>query len=327
MKEQANQFIIEVDRRIDAVLNPTLTSDEPTRPSDGSSLWKAAHHTCHAGGKRVRPRLVRYFGDIVDCDVDAMADIAVTAELIHAASLVHDDVIDTATTRRGHTTVNDEWNNITAVLSGDLMFSLAFANLQRFPTPVMVSATRVLKEMSCAVIDEFEARGNLDLSEAAWREIARGKTGALFAWCGIGPALERGNTELAQRFDEVGNHFGVAFQLADDIQDVLPGGDKDRFADLKNQNPSYLTLAAVKKDAELRKAIESAWNDNTFSDWESLGERVIEVALADAANVLRSEVESGLALLDDYAHTDGVAALAEWSREKLGAYFRGAKAA
>ena len=122
--------------------NPTdiLASDASGRvdkTATSQRLEEAARHLCLAdGAKRTRPRLVQLFAKAVDAPADVAIDVAVSAELIHAASLLHDDVIDEGSQRRGQPTANRVWGNLPAVLAGDLILSRAIQRLLRWPSPV-----------------------------------------------------------------------------------------------------------------------------------------------------------------------------------------------
>lgn len=249
-------------------------------------LVEAARHLCLAGGKRVRPRLVEAFAEAVGVSSSAPGDgageglvgVAVAVELMHAASLLHDDVVDGGTLRRGRETVNARWGNTVAVLSGDLLLSAALSELRpRVSSPIAPaassSATRlrlvadavdVVLSMTQAAMNEVAARWRIDLGLAAWRAIAEGKTGVLFGFCGHAAALLAGDEEAAARHRRCGHHLGVAFQLTDDLDDLLPSGagpgsGKDRYADVRNGNPSYPLLLAAARSPSLHAMLEEAW--------------------------------------------------------------------
>src|SRR5512144_1649282 len=104
--------------------------DEALQTSVGDTLMDAARHLCMGGGgKRARPMLVRLFGDAVGAPDEHLVDVAVAAELIHSASLLHDDVVDAGMFRRGRPTANARWGNVVAVMSGDLLLSGALLRL------------------------------------------------------------------------------------------------------------------------------------------------------------------------------------------------------
>ncbi len=319
MNKQIKAFIDVVNSDINTLLSPENLNGYNT--SSGQSLWDGAQFNVNAGGKRVRPMLVHCFADMVGLDAAAARPIAVTAELIHAASLVHDDVIDEAEERRNQICVHKKWDTKTAILCGDIMFALAFQNLAHLKHRVMVTAADVLREMSCSVIDEFEARETI-LDLQPWRSIAEGKTGALFAWCGLGPAIESGNGKAEEHFTAVGRHLGVAFQLADDLKDVLPNQGKDRFADLRNANPSFLITKAVEADPRFRTEVEAFWATDRSSnaDLERLGERVVTLGFEPAIEALKDEVQLGLEPLRHYADKASAQDLIRWAETNLGTY-------
>ncbi len=319
MNKKSKAFINLVNSDINLLLEPSNLTG--FNSSNGRSLWDGAQFNVNAGGKRVRPMLVSYFSEMLGLDAEKARRIAVTAELIHAASLVHDDVIDEADERRNQMCVHKKWDTKTAILCGDIMFALAFSNLATLRHPVMVSAADVLREMSCSVIDEFEARSTV-LELDRWRSIAEGKTGALFAWCGLGPALEVENPQAQDHFQRVGRHLGVAFQLADDLKDVLPNQGKDRFADLKNANPSFLITTAVSVDPSFEDEIRAFWESDrsSTSDLERLGERVVALGFEPAVEALKEEVELGLQPLQHYADKGCTQDLINWAQTHLGAY-------
>ncbi|MCP4498477.1 MAG: polyprenyl synthetase family protein [Deltaproteobacteria bacterium] len=290
-------FLASLDEALNDVLSRPKGRDFATRadqPVDaGRLLWTAARHTCLLGaGKRARPRLVHLFAEAAGAERDRVLSIAVTAELIHAASLAHDDVIDEGLLRRGNATINAKWDNLTAVLSGDLMLSLGFKELHRESTVVMISAVEVLREMSCAAIEEAQSRGVVDLPEAMWEEIAVGKTGALFGWCGFAVGQIAGDAEIAERFLACGRKLGIAFQLADDVKDVLVDDGKDRYADLKNRNPSYPLLWAVKHGHPIAEEVRQLWAQPKMSHGavKKLGDSIAESEIIPACLTRLEEV-------------------------------------
>ena len=308
---------------VEALLEDVLAPDARPAPALGKNLYAAARHTALApAAKHTRPRLVYWFGSAIGAPTGRLAHLAVTGELIHAASLVHDDVIDAGTVRRGRPTVNRVWDNVTAVLTGDLMFSLAFGLLREDPMPVMSSAVTLLHTMSSAAIEEVHACGDLDLPLERWREIAAGKTGALFGWCGSAPARLIGDEDAAQRFEQCGAHLGVAFQLADDLKDLLVDDGKDRFADIKNRNPSFPILWAAARAPKVAEALRAAWTEPTLTvdDVAHLGDLVFRSgAVEEAASTLRQEIAAGLDALGDLRDDAAIGALESWAYTLLAA--------
>ena len=225
------------------------------------SLIEAARHLCLGGGKRARPLLVKIFGDTLGVPETKLVDAAVAAELIHAASLLHDDVVDAGMFRRGKPTVNARWGNIVAVMSGDLLLSGALLRLSQRRRPARRERPgRPSSEMTRAAIAEVEARGNLELPLPQLRAIAEGKTGSLFGWCGKAAARPADDAERPRRFDAFGRRLGVAFQIADDIRDVT-GTDagKPQYADLPRAPPRCPCCWPAASDARLKARIADAW--------------------------------------------------------------------
>ena len=265
-------------------------------------LAPAAAHLClGTGAKRMRPQLVRLLAEALGVGDEPAENVAVAAELIHAASLLHDDVVDQGQTRRGRTTVNATWGNAVAVLTGDWLLCGALARLRNHPQVVTAASVECVAMMSRAAIAEIQARGDLDLGEAGWRAIAEGKTGALLGFCGEALAYTADRAELVAPLRRFGRHLGAAFQLADDLADLfaLQTG-KDRFSDLKNRNPSLPLLRAAADDASLRRRIDAAWAWPSVSEAAAreLGEAVLaSSAPADCAAQLDIELKTAAASL------------------------------
>jgi geranylgeranyl pyrophosphate synthase len=177
-----------------------------------------------AGGKRLRPALVLLVGKLNRYDVDRLVRLAVATELLHTATLLHDDVVDQAALRRGRPTLYTQVGNKTAVLAGDYMYgkSAYFATttgslrvMQLFADTVMV--------MCQGQIDEA-ARGNgnyADYSAESYYELISSKTAALFVLaCAAAAELSGASAAEAQALQRYGQHLGLAFQVIDDVLDI-----------------------------------------------------------------------------------------------------------
>ncbi len=239
---------------------------------DGLLLAAARHLALAGGAKRVRPRVCALFGAIAGAPERAIADAATVVEMIHTASLLHDDVVDVGLTRRGAPTVNARFGADVAVLVGDHLLSRAVARLAPHPRALTTRTVEVVAEMSRAAIVEVEARGRVDLGPAAWRAMAEGKTGALFGLAGYAAGVLAGDEARAARLESVGRAFGIAFQLRDDVDDLLEQGVND----LVERNPSWVVLDAAARDADLRAALTALWSVPVVdaSAARSLGARI-----------------------------------------------------
>ncbi|WNG26788.1 polyprenyl synthetase family protein [Cystobacter fuscus] len=299
----------------------TMLDDGDAGPdTQGDTLMEAARHLClGAGGKRARPLLVRLFGGVFGVPPEKLLDVAVAAEMIHSSSLLHDDVVDAGMFRRARPTVNARWGNIVAVMSGDLILSTALFRLSHLDPRLTQSALAVVMEMSRAAIAEVESRGNLELSLERLRYVAEGKTGSLFGWCGHAAATLAGQPEAAQRFDAFGRRLGVAFQIADDIRDVLgtdPG--KPRYADMLSGTPSLPILLAVARDGSLRGKLKDAWAFTTINAerTRALGDAIERTdAVPLAVERMNAEIASALEALGPYANQGMGTELVRWARQ------------
>jgi heptaprenyl diphosphate synthase len=304
--------------RVEQRLGTVLVDGDAGPQVRGDTLMEAARHLCiGTGGKRARPMLARLFGAVVEAPAPQLVDIAVGAELIHSASLLHDDVVDAGMFRRGRPTVNARWGNIVAVMSGDLILSVALRRLAALDARLTQSALAVIEEMTRGAIAEVEARGDLDLPLERLRYIAEAKTGCLFGWCGHAPATLVDNHAAARAFDKFGRHLGVAFQIADDIRDIT-GTDagKPQYADVQSRTPSLPILLAVAKDDTLRRKIKDAWafSAMTGERTREIGSAVLSTGALDTAMAMMNrEIEAALDALGPYAADPAGAELVSWA--------------
>ena len=221
--------------------------------SHGPVLGEHAGATIAAGGKRLRPLLVLVAAGPEPADADGLVRAAVAVELVHAASLVHDDVLDAAALRRGRPTVVAAAGREMAVATGDFLFSRAFAELAGTRRS---DAVRVLSDASSAL-----ARGELLQRADAWNvavprerylERCDLKTGRLFqAACALGALLAGGPAEALGGF---GRRIGLAFQLLDDVLDVSGPAErtgKHRGTDLLDGTVTLPLILAGERDPSL----------------------------------------------------------------------------
>lgn len=286
--------------------------------SPQSTLHAAARHLCLlSGAKRARPRLTHAWSLALDVPRARALEVALCAELIHSASLLHDDVVDAGTLRRGEPTSNALFGNHAAVLSGDLLICLALQALRAHPPATLLLGVDVVATMTRAAILEVEARANARLDLAAWRHIAVGKTGVLFGFCGAALAAWRDDEEAARRLREVGERLGVAFQMADDLADLGPGTGKDTCADLRQRNPSSLLALATAMSPAFQRRLTDAWSGaDALSDDEvtSLSVAVLESGAAERLRaLLLAEVQEALSLMAPYRGQPGVDEIERWA--------------
>jgi octaprenyl-diphosphate synthase len=231
-----------LDRRLRATLD-----------SDVVLIRSIADYIVSAGGKRLRPLLVFLtYNALKNRASDHIAvDLAVTVELIHTATLLHDDVVDESDLRRGRPTANAEFGNAASVLVGDFLYSRAFQVM------VATNDLRVLRIVSEATnriaegeVMQLMAIGNLDLSEAEYMNVIEAKTAKLFEAAGALGAIAAGaDTKHEVVMANYARRLGVAFQIADDVLDyrgdaeVLGKSLGDDLAEGKLTLPIILALA------------------------------------------------------------------------------------
>ncbi len=180
------------------------------------------------GGKRLRPALLLLSG--LACGTLGANHILLAAavEMIHTATLIHDDVLDEATIRRHLDTVNARWDNETSVILGDYLFTRALCLASSvddvFASRELHDASRLMCE---GELRQIESRGDYSLTEEQYYDIVRGKTAALTAsCCRLGSHFSAADSEVETALIDYGLHLGVAFQIADDLLDVA--GDEDK---------------------------------------------------------------------------------------------------
>src|SRR5579862_6575082 len=173
------------------------------------------------GGKRLRPILLLLSSRLAGSFRDAAVRLAAVVEMIHAATLVHDDVIDSAKTRRGRPSSNAMWGNHTCVLAGDWLYMQAFQMALRernfHVLDLLIALTQMMVE---GELLQLERIGKIDVSEADYMELVDRKTASLFSACARLGALMGGAGDAAEaRLGEFAWNLGIAFQLVDDVLD------------------------------------------------------------------------------------------------------------
>ncbi len=200
--------------RLQSLMEQELASDDPF-------IAELVRHVLRTRGKLLRPALVCLSAQASGGAGDARLWIAAAVELIHIASLIHDDIIDDADLRRGEPTVNVQWGNQIAVLLGDYLFAKAFDLLSRVRHPE-VAPTMALAtvKMSQAEIMQIKYGQQPHEDEDVYFRIIAGKTAHLFSAACKAGALVAGNADAAPLLSTYGLEWGMAFQITDDALDL-----------------------------------------------------------------------------------------------------------
>lgn len=218
----------------------------------GGILKGPAEMMFRSGGKRLRPALVLLCSRLFDQQPESAVAIAAAVEMVHGASLIHDDVIDSTDLRRGRPTLNAITGNRIAVLLGDLLLCqalLAVAELNRVVLVQVVS--QAVAEMTSGQILELRYQGNVDTTVEQYLEMIQGKTAALMeAACRLGALLTTSDSAHIQACGDLGRNLGMAFQISDDVLDIW--GDPEKLGkptgnDLRERKYTYPFLYAYQQ--------------------------------------------------------------------------------
>ncbi|HEY9033128.1 MAG TPA: polyprenyl synthetase family protein [Pseudomonadales bacterium] len=179
------------------------------------------HHITEAGGKRLRPLLTLLAANALSCQDKRYIDLAVIIEFIHTATLLHDDVVDLSTLRRGLPTANARWGNAPSILVGDFMYSRAFQMLVALGSmDIMALLSDTTNQIAEGEVFQLTKAGDPDTSRDDYLRIIRDKTAILFAAALKSAALiANAGPEQTDALYRYGLHLGIAFQLADDVLD------------------------------------------------------------------------------------------------------------
>ncbi|MDG2355471.1 MAG: polyprenyl synthetase family protein [Paracoccaceae bacterium] len=227
------------------------------------TIPEISNHIFSAGGKKLRPLLCLATARALDYNEDKHILLAASIEFIHTATLLHDDVVDESSTRRGNKTANILWNNQSSILVGDFLFSRAF---QLMVSTDSLEILEVLADTS-AVIAESEVLqlsqvGNVSTSIETYMKIIEGKTAALFSAASqTGAMISSRNLEHIDNFKCYGKAIGLSFQLIDDYLDYKGSSvdmGKSIGDDFNNTKLTFPLISALKKgNSTERKLIKN----------------------------------------------------------------------
>lgn len=233
--------------QVESVLHEQIRAADPL-------VDEVARHGFLMGGKRLRPALLLLVARAVGRPRQAHAKLAAVMEMIHTATLIHDDVLDEADVRRHLSTVNSHWGNETSVLLGDFLFTKAFCLAttldSNYASRVIGQATQVVCE---GELRQIGNRANFDLPEDEYLQIIGAKTAELYSCCGrLGARFAGAGDETIEAMAEYGQCLGIAFQIADDLLDLLGDEEvtgKSLGTDLDQQKPTLPLIRVLQKAA------------------------------------------------------------------------------
>ncbi|MFO8071999.1 MAG: polyprenyl synthetase family protein [Polyangia bacterium] len=332
------------DRDVDERVADTIAAAESLVGEDGDlelerrlvesvasapgGLDEVCRHLIDAGGKRIRPVICLLAFRTVRGDPPLPLDLAVCCELLHNATLLHDDVIDEGDTRRGRPACRAVWSNAISILGGDFLLmrcvELVSERGKRFMDPFVETIRRLVE----GEITQLGLRGSIATSEEQYFRIVEGKTASLFGWSALSGAMAAGAAGAAcEAIGEFGRRVGVAFQLVDDALDLTADSahtGKTLLADIGQGKLTLPVILAAEESPELRRLLaELVDGGDAPAIAREVSRRVDESgALAEVRD--RAARQTGLALdaLERLRRLDGcrplmVEMLSEMSRRLL----------
>ena len=238
--------------------------------SEYSFVDMAVQHVVEGGGKRLRPILVLLSAKACGYEGSDAHTLAAVVELIHVASLVHDDVLDEATIRRGRETLQTKWGNKVAVLVGDYLHARVLSMLvsRRADDPAMEILADTTQAMCEGEVIHAYKSGDFDITEEEYLKIISFKTGKLIAAsCTLGAHLGTNDQQQTDALTTYGQQIGTAFQIIDDLLDFVEDPEKlgkNAFGDLREGKLTYPIIHTRKvcNDNE-KQTLEKVLNPDT----------------------------------------------------------------
>jgi octaprenyl-diphosphate synthase len=319
-------------RIFDLVSRELLLVEEEFEQQARSNIQVIAYigdYLRRSGGKRVRPALTILSNYAVGGDGSNYSSVrmATVMEFLHTATLVHDDVIDKAATRRNRPSINSEFGNQTAVLMGDWLYMSAFeTSLAERSLPILDILTAVTRRMTEGELLQLTLLGRTDITEEQYFDVLARKTAYLFsACCEIGAVLGGADPATQSKLRDYGMNLGIAFQLVDDLLDFTGSNDvlgKPAGADLVEGKVSLPLIFLLQRDPEMRATIQSVISDGGYAHvprsliFEAL-ERTGALHLAKERAVEYAEAaRSSLESLDHTPHAQALASIPAYIVER-----------
>jgi len=278
-----------------------------------SPLYEASRHLVDSGGKRLRPSMLLLAGEAAGGDAVALAPAAVSIELIHNFTLIHDDIMDNANVRRGRPAVHKLWGLSGAILAGDTLYSKAFQvlGMTAARSDLVLGAMNMLSKTCTAICEgqwldmEFEAKERV--CEAEYMEMIEKKTGVLYgASAGMGALLAGASPDVVTALDEFGRLTGMGFQLQDDVIDLITPekvSGKRQGGDLIEAKKTLIMIHAIANDVAVPVFGKKDTTEEQISETISLLEKSgsIEYARSRAEEMVQKGKQALQVLPDSKA--------------------------
>ncbi len=303
----ADQEIASYRDRINARLRDVLLSE-----STPESLYVPMRYVLEGGGKRVRPVLLLLVNDLFHGNTKHAMDVAVSLEILHNFTLVHDDIMDQDHQRRGRPTVHTKWDVGTGILSGDGLLALAYRVLTEVETPEIV---RILQLFTQGILEicegqafdkEFESRTDVKIDE--YLMMIERKTARLIAMsCQMGGLVSGVSENRLVQLDQFGLQLGRAFQIQDDLLEMTSTMEvmgKSLGSDLFARKKTYVLLKARQlADETTRERIDHLVENNSHSDqdFDQIKQLIAATGVIDATrDAIRETIDDALSILHQF---------------------------
>lgn len=247
-------------------------------------IVSVAEHLLKSGGKRIRPRLLLLLAQALHCPNDTAVILSAVVELVHAATLLHDDVVDEADLRRNQPSANALWGNQASVLVGDFLYSSAFRLLvQLESTPILGAMAEATHLIAQGEVQQLVYQHNPDISETQYFGMITEKTARLFSVASLLPALAvKLPNDQAQLLKNFGLYYGICYQLIDDALDYTSSSDelgKPAQADLSHGKPTLPFIYALEQGTPAeRDTLRESWKTG---DMETINRLVASLKAID----------------------------------------------
>lgn len=305
-------------RQVDAVIAARLDSGVPL-------VGQVSRYIIAAGGKRLRPALLLLMCGALGADNAARFTLAAVVEFIHTATLLHDDVVDESTLRRGNATANETFGNPASVLVGDFLYSRAFQMMvdvgEMRIMQILADATNVIAEGEVLQLMNMH---DASLDEASYLHVIRSKTAKLFeASARLAAVLAKSDAHVEEACATYGQALGTAFQIIDDVLDYDGASEemgKNLGDDLREGKATLPLIVAMQRastadSALIRQAIEGGNTDQLDAIVRIVRETgALEVSRALAA----SEAERAMAAIAPFSPNAHQASLLQLAAQLLG---------
>ncbi|WP_164848284.1 polyprenyl synthetase family protein [Halobacteriovorax sp. HLS] len=265
-------------------------------PNCNKAINDLLQNSVLVGGKRLRPLLTYLVGSLFGQDFSKVAPYAKSIELVHAASLSHDDVIDNATTRRNVASINIQASNKKAVLAGDYLLADVIVGLTQAGNLELVGEmAKVIQDLAVGEWIQSDAIENRDYTSELIETIAIKKTASVMSWCCFSPAILAGHSaEVVEKARQMGIDLGIAFQLMDDTLDFSESSQKDANLDLENGLVNAVLFQWLQLNPSLNEKYKAGEGLISIYNGEKI-DKAVEIVKQTAM----SHINSARSLLDE----------------------------